>query len=186
VLPYIKVISNKIDQAHFISVVANRLSVSEDAVREEVEKIPESESAEYDAGLEEKEPKTQKISSIENKVAGILLWQKSLDNPFVDVDSVLKDLERIVGKKKVENLMSMNLDIEKLLFEAERVNIDSEKLKNDLNELICNLEEEYIKDQRNKILEELKSAEKEKDTGKITEKMRIYKKLSDKLSAIHT
>ncbi|HJL55626.1 MAG TPA: DNA primase, partial [Candidatus Paceibacterota bacterium] len=39
VLPYIKVISNKIDQEHFISVVAHRLGVAEDAVREEVENV---------------------------------------------------------------------------------------------------------------------------------------------------
>ncbi len=190
VLPYIKVISNKIDQEHFISVVAHRLGVAEDAVREEVENVLPAqicpEFGEYKSSIEERTPESTKRSSIENKLAGIILWQKSMDKSLVNVDSVITDLKKIVGIEKVESLLNQGDRFEELLFEAELTNDDSDKIREDLDELIYHLKKEYIKDDLEKVFGELKSAEEKGDSEKISKKLKKYKELSDELANINT
>lgn len=192
VLPYIKRISNKIDQAHFISVVAHRLSVSEDAVREELEKTMEPEDigiaviAEYESGAVERKLESKKASSIENKIAGIILWQRNEKKPVIDIKSSVKEFERIAGNEKVLNIMKRENFADKLLFETEQAYENPKKLQSDINELLQNLEQEYIKEVLDNTLIELKSAEAENDLEKISETLKKYKELSDKLTSINT
>jgi|TARA_Y100000310_G_scaffold225067_1_gene227001 DNA primase len=181
VIPYIAEIANKIDQEHFISEFAHRLGISEDAVREEILKVPSDSVSEEVKENITVQPQPVKISSIENKVAAILLWQKSEDKPAVNVKSSVKELERIVGKDGVLRIMKKKDFTDKLLFEAERAHENSERLQSDLDELLHNLEQEYIKEVRDKILIELKSAEAENNAGKISKTLKRYKELSDKL-----
>ena len=187
VLPYIAKIANKIDQEHFISVVAHKIGVSEDAVREEVENIPESEVtlAEHEYSTEKRKPESQKVSSIENKVAGVILWQRNEKKPVIDVKSFMEELERVAGKERVLHIIERRDSEDELLFEAERAYENPEKLQNDMDELLQNLEQEYIKEARDKILIELKSAEAENNSKKISETLKKYKELSDELANIN-
>lgn len=194
VIPYIAKIPNKIDQAHFVSVVAERLGVPEDAVWEEVNKVlpaqagPEDDTfSEVIGAVEESaQPQSTKRSSIENKLKGIILWQKSLSKPLVDVDALYIDLEKTVGKEKAESLIDdKGEQFEGLLFEAELLNDNPDKIKEDFDELICHLKKEYIKDDLVKVFGELKSAEAENNSKKTAETLKKYKELSDELANIN-
>ncbi|MFQ5661771.1 MAG: DNA primase [Candidatus Paceibacteria bacterium] len=194
VIPYIAKIPNKIDQAHFVSVVAERLGVPEDAVWEEVNKVlpaqagPEDDTFSEVTGAVEESPQPQSTrrSSIENKLKGIILWQKSLSKPLVDVDALYIDLEKTVGKEKAKSLIDdKGEQFEGLLFEAELLNDNPDKIKEDFDELICHLKKEYIKDDLVKVFGELKSAEAENNSKKTAETLKKYKELSDELANIN-
>ncbi len=90
VLPLIAVLQSKIDQEHFIRIVADRLRVPEAAVRTEVGKRPT-----LPTGPEETEeqatPPTLKLTPLEEK-AGMLLCR------FGDESDVGKKLKEILGE----------------------------------------------------------------------------------------
>ena len=190
VLPYIKRIQNKIDQAHFISVVGHRLGVSEDVIREELNKV----SIEDDTAIDSKndivinqQPKElNKKNSIENRIVGIVLWQKSLEKPIINIKSIIIELERILGKEKALHIIEKNDNMEELLYEIERLYSGDEKLEAEVYELLQNLEREFIKDNLDKVLDELKYAEVENDTDKLAEILKKHKELSNKLANINT
>lgn len=189
VLPYIKRIPNKIDQAHFVSVVAHKLGISEDAVREELDKVRIEENGDHISGKVEENNATRhkrgKLSSIENKLAGIIIWQKSAQNPKIDIETAVSGLERVLGKEKVLQMLGQRDDINELLFEAENFHSDDERLSVEVEELILNLEREYMKEDLNKILSELKFAETGDNADKTAKLLKKYKELSDKLSDIN-
>ena len=89
VLPYVAAISNSIDQAHFVHVIAGAIGTPEDVVAAELKKIP-SFTEEDRGGPPVNIPHKEASHSIENTLVGILLWQKTLTTPTVDI----ADLEK--------------------------------------------------------------------------------------------
>lgn len=188
ILPYIAWIPNKIDQEHFVSIFAGKLGLSESAVREELNKV-KIENTKY--GIDsikvvdyaQNQSVGGKKSSIENKLRGIILWQKGLEKQTIDVKKTLKELECIAGKEKTLHLIENKDNIEELLFEIERFYMDNdEKLETEINDLLFNLKQEYLKDNLDAVLGELRSAEMDNNADKVVKKLREYKELSDKLS----
>ena len=192
VLPYIARIPNKIDQEHFVSIFSRKLGVSEEVVREELRKVPVDSTVYNEANTSFKTSfelsKSGKKNSIEDKIAGIILWQKSIKTPLIDIETTLKDLERIVGKEKALHITENQDNMEELLFEIERIHAnDDEKLEIELSELLKNLEQEYLKEDMQRVSMELKSAEAgDGEDKKIDELIKKHKELSDKLSNINT
>jgi DNA primase len=97
VLPLIKAMPSRIEQSHFIGIVAQRLEVPEDAVRTEVAKVrsapPEiSDNAETPVGTPAEE-----LAPLE-RAAGMLLYQ------FEDDDAVQTKLKNLLGAERVATL----------------------------------------------------------------------------------
>jgi len=193
VIPYIAKIPNKIDQAHFISITAARLGVSEDIVWEETYKILELENKNYDTNYnnidsqnifnkDKKRAFLLKRSSIEDKIASIINWQKNMDNPIIDIKSAINKLEIILGIKRAEYLINENKNIEKFIFESELIYMNHKDLREDLDDLLRHLEQEYLKEYRDKTLDELRLAEAEGDSDKISEVLKKHKKISGELN----
>ena len=193
VIPYIAKIPNKIDQAHFISITAARLGVSEDIVWEETYKILELENKNYNANYnninsqnifnkDKKKVFLLKRSSIEDKIASIINWQKNTDNPIIDIKSAINKLEIILGIKRAEYLINENKNIEKFIFESELIYMNHKDLREDLDDLLRHLEQEYLKEYMDKTLDELRLAEAEGDSDKISEALKKHKKISSELN----
>lgn len=191
VIPYIARIQNKIDQAHFVSIFAGKLGISEEVVNEELHKVLMDRTM-YTQDHTNSEttfelPKSNKKDSIEDKISSIIFWQKNIKNPTIDIKGILKELERIIGKEKDLHITRNQDNMEELLFKAERLyGSGDEKLETEVNELLCNLEREYLKENLDIVLSELKSAETEDDMDRTTKALKKYKELSDKLSIINT
>jgi len=190
VIPYIAKIPNKIDQAHFISTTAARLGVSEDIIREETYKVLENKNYNTDYNIDsqnsfrkdEKEIFLLKRSSIEKKIASIINWQKSIDNPIIDIKSTINKLEIILGIENTKRLINENKNTEKFIFESEHIYANHTDLQEDLDDLLLHLERECLKESMDKILDELKLAEAEDDSDKISEALKKHKKISGKLN----
>lgn len=189
VLPYIAIIPNKIDQAHFVSTVAHRIGISEDAVYSELNKV-NTDSNFYkrkkDIDIEHIPKKLDKKASILRKLIGIIIWQKTLKKIFVDINEIIKELENMLGKEKFSQIKDSQDNTEELLFETEYLYMNNEEgLKDEVGELLNNLKKEHLKEDLEEVLSKLKSAEEENNSQKINKFMKEYKKLSDKLSNIN-
>jgi DNA primase len=186
VLPYIARISNKIDQEHFISIFAGKLGLSDSVVREELSKIPDDikgQVEEHSSTTVSPKEKLNKKDSIKDKIAGILIWQKSLRESAIDIEKTEKELERIMGKEKSLHLTQKQDNIEELLFEVEKIHENDERLDEEVGELLSNLEQEYLKEEMERVSTELRSVEaNDAEDKKIDELTKKHKELSDKLS----
>ena len=98
VLPLVAALQSKIDQAHFVRIVAQRLRVPEDAVRAEVGKQRPRQYAGIGGVVSQNEPKTGASAEPEltplEKNAGMLIFHFGKDSP------VAKRLEELLGTER--------------------------------------------------------------------------------------
>ncbi len=126
-LPLVHAMPSRIDQAHFISVIAQRLGVPEDAVRVEVAKarsVPLEDSEESIASL----IKDDELTPLERST-GMLLFR------FESDDTVQTKLEDLLGKERVAELKK------KLQDQAERLRFEFDALGSSLSEVSAAEEE---------------------------------------------
>jgi len=168
-LPLIARISNKVDQAHFIQIAAERMRVPEESVIDEVKRVDLS-SAPHQKDEHEKEflsraPRTRR-AVIEDRIAGVFFWQESLEAKDIDLSAYTKAASEIFEEDLRERLARRS-DSEKtrLVFEAEVCYKNSNKLDKELDELLKNLKEEFIKEKILAARERLREAEKNRDEG---------------------
>lgn len=193
VIPYIAKISNTIDQAHFVSITAGRIGVPEESVWEEVKKAS-AQQAKDDFTYETPKSNTEseaiksltRKDSIEQNISTILLWQKTLKNPNIDIEKTEKHLGRVIGKKRMDDIFEVikEKNKEKIIFELEAVYKNKEKLNKELKDLLLNLEKEQLEEKCSDLLEELRVVEGEGDSKKIEVIEKKYKKASDSLTDI--
>ncbi len=125
VLPLIAVLQSRIDQEHFITIVAKKLNVSEEAVREEVAKRPALPTEPTLAGTEEKKPE-KLVSSFEHCLAMLQF--------YFDKDTELQTkIMEIVGKEIYAESLEKHLpEAEKFRFEFESLGGDRSEVQKDL------------------------------------------------------
>ncbi len=177
VFPYVQLIDNRIDREHFIQRLANRLGLTEDAVRHEVDRMPKGESVERSAPVVPAQPAPTKTrrQGLEERLLGMLCIEENKSEPLFDVVWLRSELSkyREVPAKGVVGSVS-----EELLFETERLYSENGLLKQEVVELVHMLETEYRKDLYTETLRALKEAERLGDTESVTRLMAELNKLS--------
>jgi len=188
VLPFISQISNKIDQAHFITQVAEKLKTSDDVVREELSKLPAEVISDQEIGTKQQMGrKLSRREALERKLRGIILWQENEKKPIIDTKKLRNQIKIIVSKTASnEFLTTLKSDQDEALFIAEVGYDDVEVLKQDVQELLSHLEEEYLKNKFENVLKELKQAELEKNSKRVLVKLKECKELSEQINALQT
>jgi hypothetical protein len=127
-----------------------------------------------------------RLESIERRVIGLIHWQESKKDRVKMVESIRKKFREIVGEDGAKNLEeTLASEKETLIFQAEQYYEQSTKLEGDIKELFVNLEDEKLKDDLSKRMTELQKAETEKDTAKIEELLKECQRISSRLSALH-
>lgn len=172
VIPIIARIESQIDREHFIGVVAARIGVSNDAVREEVKKasLLQEEGGfvyrEPDAIVShiKKEAPQSRREQIERKIQGVILWQKSISKPEFSHEELTERYKKIS-----ENVPSRQDNEDVLIFEAETFYGGGNSLGGHIEELFLNFEKEVVKEQFSERMMELRRAESLHDTEKETE-----------------
>ena len=169
VLPFVAKIKNSIDQAHFIQLVAREIGTSEDIIRTEVENI-ESDidnskdriRSQYEEQYGETDVKddTSKIDSAEMKLAHIILWQESIENPSIDVEVLRGSFKAAVGEEYMKELLSIPKDKEQQnIFKTELFYEEDQQLKEDVDELLHHLTYRLTKQELEETIEALRKAE---------------------------
>ena len=129
VLPLLAVVPSKIEQEHFVRIVANKLGVSEAAVRAEVAKRP-SLLAYEDAELESSSY-TQEVLPALQKLAGMLVYHFGTSSPVVE------QLRHIVGAEKLEvweKSLEPHAEVLRFAFDAEVGQGEPESVARDILE----------------------------------------------------
>jgi DNA primase len=185
ILPFVAMLENKIDQAHFVKILSETMGISEEKLYEEVEKI---EIKDLDVSYpEDKKSENTDIDSrrkmIIRRIIGILLWQESMKKPTVDTKFIRKEIQKITGKETILDDFSSN-EKSDLIFEADILYEGSLNVKVELKELFGRLEEDYLKERLNLKMKELKKAENEGDSKTSMKALKECQNLSKQIAKI--
>jgi DNA primase len=193
-LPPIKRIQNKIEQAFWIRELARGLEVSESYVEEELTKVKLEEEQ---FGLEEGEaislPQKSRKDLLEERL--IILILKNLGKVDRIEDENLKFLsqsakEIILSLKKERNLFPKNLSLEAeekfnyLALKAEIEEIEKDKLDFEIDFCINEIKHLEIKNKLEEIAQKIREAEEKKDFEKIKELSHQFNNFSKLLTEI--
>jgi DNA primase len=165
ILPYVDSINSSIEKSHFIKLISDKAQISEQALKDDLKKIEQElkfEKKETEK-VKELESKMFRKDYIERRLLGIVLWQKTLKNPAVDMDLVVKEFADILKINKEEIFEKLKNNKEDLIFEAEVFYSNDVDLKKDVSELINNLSEEYLKEELFTKMQELHTHETDKE-----------------------
>jgi len=181
VLPFVKLIRNKIDQEYFIGEVSKKLNVSPESVKEELEKTKVS----LDLQTEDKVPDTKKEKNrydvLVEQIASILLWQSAAKEPIISINKEKERLKDILGDDKVEEIMNTE-NGNKMIFNAEVYFGENGDINTELNELLEGLEREILKDKLEATEIELRDAEKSKNHSLAANILKKFQELSKKIN----
>ncbi|MCR4306674.1 MAG: DNA primase [Candidatus Yonathbacteria bacterium] len=185
VLPFIKHMGNKIEQAHFVEEVAQRLNIPQEPIWAELEKMPLSLGNEIEK--EENPPLLKEVPHsrkdiIEQQIMSILFWQKSLKEPAVSVLDLEKRLESVVGSECMEELRRVPADEKReRVFEVEIYFEGERDVGRELGELFVQLEKEAAQNAFTTAMGELKEAEGSGDKTRVSELLQKCQELAKQI-----
>jgi DNA primase len=185
VLPFIQLLENRIDREHFIQRVSHRLNISEDAVREELKKMPVlshgAPVVPHEARVDEvREPVGDQVRT---RLVGLLLIEEGKEDRAIDTVALRATLEKY---GTIPSLEEMKGELEALLFETERLYEEEGLLKEEASELVKVLEQAYIKATYQDKLRELRKAEAVRDENEIARLLKECSELSKELEKLKT
>ena len=168
ILPFVNALESSIEKMHFIKKINELSGIPQNALQDDLKKI------EQELKYEKKEIEEARGSLdqayrkdyILRKLFGIVLWQKTLKEPGLDVDHMLKEIAKILDIATDEVLFKAKENEEDLIFEAEVFYGGDEDIEKDSNELLSNLGEECLREKLGYKMQELNIAEKEGDMEK--------------------
>ena len=191
VIPFIALLKSPLDQGHYVGQVAKLLGMKEEPVWDEVKKhariIGVAREAEK---IEHSIIPISRLSRIARVIEGALLWQegiercpshKSADSPLLkDVSAYRSQFAKLTEESPPLQIVNS----EELIFEAEARFHGSERLEDELKELLQSFTEEILRNQFSKKMIELKQAEEQCDIP-LAEKLLVEcQEISKKLHTI--
>jgi DNA primase len=165
VLPYVNALESSIEKAHFLKKISDASQIPEEALKNDlvrIEKEFESEKEEI-KNAKESENKVFRKDYIERRLLGIILWQKNISKPAIDVVKITKELADIFNMKEEALFDKFKDNKEDLVFEAEVFYGEDVNLEKDVLELLDNLKEESLKEELFRKMQELRILEIKKD-----------------------
>ncbi len=188
VLPYIVVLQSRMEKAHFVAKIRDMTKIDESAIWEDLKRLEKS--MQLEAGstakntIVEASPLSRK-DSIERKVLSIIYWQESHEKPTLDVHVLKKRLEDILGKDNWDKVLTDSKDKkQELAFESEVMYSNSEKIKEDIEEMLQSLETDYLKREFAQVMKALDEAEKNKEVDRVTVLLARCQELSNTLAKL--
>ncbi len=198
-LPVIKKISNKIEQAHWLQELATRLKVQEAVLIEEIDKIKDVSFGYFNDSAETEFSQNKSnlgLSISEEYTIGLILFypknfKKHKNKPdylFANLDlrQIFKVLKKNAsgkaGLKKLKNNLPNNLadkaDYLTFMVEAQKNMLDNFKPEKEMEFCFDQLKERYLKKERNKLTLAIKEAENKKDESLLKQLTKKFNKLS--------
>ncbi len=166
VIPKIAQMPNKINQAFYAKMVAEKLFLSEESINARIlteeEKIKKSENVIF----KQIDTKVSEIPNMRKAVvdsfAGLYLWQKGRENPELDF-SIVEKRYKDITKQNMAELLENYTDAIKgnLVFKAEAYYEGHKNVNFDADELLDNLEKDILDEKLQKYMMDLKKAEAE-------------------------
>lgn len=159
VIPYVKRLPNALDQAHFVGKIANFLGVGEEPVWAEIKKVKQEGAPAPQSGAGEAPASHSRRERIERILFGLHLWQETAAEPRFDQKALVESLKDILGEKFAAREQFYRSLGQELLFEIELTYEGSDKLHEEIEELLAGYRREYLKDELSQVLSLIKQAE---------------------------
>lgn len=159
VIPYVKRLPNALDQAHFVSKIANFLNLGEEPVWAEVKKAKGENPPAETRPAGEVPATNSRRERIERILFGLHLWQESAAEPRFDQKALVENLKDILGDNFTPREQFYRSLGQELLFEMELTYEGSDKLHEEIEELIAGYRREYLKEELTQVLKLIKQAE---------------------------
>ena len=178
ILPYVDSLTSSIEKMHFLKKINDVSGIPISALEDDLKKIEQEskyEKKEIEEALE-LENEVRRKDHILKRLLGVLLWQKTLPEPIIDAEQILKDLAEILELGVDQILEKVANNKEDLIFEAEIFYGEGVDLKKDMKELFYNLKEEHLKEKLGQKMRELYLAEESEDHPKSSQ---ILKEIND-------
>ncbi|MFA5987929.1 MAG: DNA primase, partial [Candidatus Paceibacterota bacterium] len=152
ILPFIARIKNSIDQAHFVSKLAQAIETREESIWEELKKSKPAQSTETiqavknDKSFEKEQNTPDRSKQFLRKIHGLILWQEEMKEPQIKIEDAKIHLKEII-KESSNNLdeRPSKEDEGELSLEAELYYGGSENIPKILDSLLFSLQEEILK-----------------------------------------
>lgn len=185
VLPYVAMISNSIDQAHFVERVAEVLGVSADAVLSEVKKLPATlRSRDKNGEGTVAEPFLSRADTLERLVVGL----HALFEERGEKESAEKSYEVLVkalGREKARTVKTMSADaLRPAIFEAE-IFLERQTGTHTEDKVLADIYDDLLREERHEKYRDtvrlLRVAEKDHDKEKTDSLMQTLAQLAGEL-----
>ncbi|MBI2610825.1 DNA primase [Candidatus Kaiserbacteria bacterium] len=187
VLPYVADVQSPIAREQYLREIAGRLDVSIQAVAEALEKIPHApeiipRTESRDAG---RSAAGEAVDRAGNAYS-ILLWQKVLPKPSLDLDTYERELEEALGADTLERLRTLpEQEQERLRFLAEWMYGRSTALQAETRALLNVLLKERLSRQLMEATRALKEAENRGDEEETAVHMSVCNVLTRRIARLH-
>ncbi len=186
ILPYVDSLDSAIEKMHFIKKISDASGINENALKDDLKKVEEV------AKYENKEIKVAVDSNrqifrkdyIERKLLGIILWQKSLATPKIDVGALTKEMALIMAVDPENLTEGVQANSGDLIFEAEVFYGEGADLEKDVGEMLLNFKEEHLNEERVRKMQELHICEEKKDIDRAREILKEISEINNKIQEI--
>jgi len=186
ILPYVDAIDSAIEQAHFIKKISDISQISEQALKDDLAHLEKEFKTEKEEirRVYNIEDKMFRKDYIERRLLGIILWQKTLPVPKIDMENIIKEI-CLIFKTDETNLFDRIKDNkEDLIFEAEVFYGEDNDLGKDVLELLFNLKEESLKEEQFHKMQELRIYESKKENEKVALILKEINEINQKIQII--
>lgn len=196
VLPFLSDVRSPIAREQYVHEIARRLTVSEVAVSEALEKLPRHPEAPREGESTSSAPPVKSEVKISPRAArafdrarqafAILLWQQSLGKPSIDVAGYARDLEAAVGPEAFAALSTLpEREREALRFSAENLHGKSPTPERETKVLLSVILKELLAAELDDATMALKKAENAGDEEEITRLMGVCNLLTTRIGQLH-
>lgn len=188
VLPYVALLKDKINQAHFITEISRKLGISEEPIWEELRNTiklkKDIKINEVKKPIDTIKKVHTRTEMIERKIVGILFWQDEIKAKNIDINELKSKYRLITSVYENQNIIDSITETEKkdFIFEAEVYYGNIERAVEALTELFIYLEKEILKKERERIKKDLLTAENKKDTALSDDLLEKYQNISQKIN----
>ena len=192
VVPYIAHLANKMEQAHFVSFVADKINVPEEVVWEAVSEFSSSKGkSEESSQYETNSPNSSVLDTkdrrvvIERKVLGMLFLSDEDPATYILPPDAKTAYEQVVGAPHFHKMMQLPEQEKKMyMVEAEVYYEGVTDLSKEYRNLLLYLEEEVLKDRLADAMDRLRVCEKENDSDAVNQILKECQALSKRINEI--
>ena len=192
VLPFVARIENNIDRAHFVQVIARRLGVGEDAIWNELARLPHhpDPSASFPEALSSQAIPAITFAPTSRKemlarLAVAWLCYEGKDGQKIVTDGFFTgEVKRIVGNEVFNTYSAETTTRDELLFELEQREAPPQRMEKDMKDLLALLEEECLKERYSEALQALRLFEGGGESEKVSHALAECNEISRQLSAL--
>jgi len=182
VLPFLSDMRSPIAREQYVREIGKRLDVSESAILEALEKIP---TVPQSASMPEQKP-AERLPDRSKQTFSILLWQRSLPKPSLDLSAFESQLRDIIGAEALRALERLpESEQEALRFSAERLWGSGRALEAEAEALIRVMLQEKLSRELADTTFALKKAETAANEAEVKRLMDVHKLLTTRIAQLH-